>query len=558
MRQRFARLLIASVFAALLAAAGCAPASEPLPRAGSLTVVLCRSLTAKQVAGGTLPSAAALAARGASALVARPVREYEPLADAVARAGVRVVQAGDAVADPEGADAAIARVVREDPRGAVLVVSEPSDGSHGFVTVAGPGVEPGLLASMNAHAAGVLAADDVASLALFLAGDGAQSRGVDVVPSRGTDATERLARLEAYYGAARAAQAPIVVAFGVLAGLSVLGLWGLAAAADSARTRYWRLVAHRSLLFALCLPSATLLSRLVDRYPQDPARVLVLVLGIAGATWLAMSAVLERRGAAAGVVAASALTAIVLAADQSAGAPLVPGTAFSYSPLDGFRYYGMGNEGAALLVGSWLAAAALSSDVSKRSRWLPWTVAGGLFALVVAALPVLGANSAVALWGTVTMGVFVVEATHGRVRVRDTAGIAAAAAVAVGLVVVAERLFGAATHVGGAVAGGSAGVLAAAAQRLAAVIRAYAEHPTALVGFAAWGVLAWARIRPPAALARAMEARPAVRAAATAALTGGAFASLVEDSSVIVMVLLALYAGAALAVAAHAPRTEGE
>lgn len=558
MRQRFARLLIAPVFAALLAAAGCVPASQPLPRAGSLTVVLCRSLSARQVADGALPSAAALAARGASALVARPVCEHEPLADAVARTGVRVVQTGDAAADPEGADAAIARAVHEDPQGAVLVVSEPSEGSHGFVTVAGPAIEPGLLASTNAHVAGVLAPDDVASLVLLLAGDGRGRGGVEVVPSRGTDATERLARLEAYYGAAHAAQAPIVVAFGVLAGSSVLGLWALVGAAGSARARYWRLVARRSLLFALCLPPVTLLSRLVERYPQDPARVLVLVLGIAGALWLAISAGLERRGAAAGVVAASAVTAIVLAADQLAGAPLAPGTAFSYSPLDGFRYYGMGNEGAALLVGSWLAAASLFSDVNEQSRWLPWVVAGGLFALVVAALPVLGANSAVALWGTVTMGVFVVEATRGRVRVRDAALIAASAACAVGLVVVAERLFGAATHVGGAVAGGSAGVLAAAAQRFAAVVRAYAEHPTALVGFAAWGVLAWARIRPPAELASAMDARPAVRAAATAALAGGAVASLVEDSSVIVMVLLALYAGAALAAAAQASRAEGD
>ncbi|MDI6713196.1 MAG: hypothetical protein QMD96_08165, partial [Anaerosomatales bacterium] len=442
MRQRFARLLIAPFVVALVGIPGCAPASEPVPPARSLTVVLCRSLSARQVADGALPSATALAARGASALVARSVRGHEPLADAVARAGVRVVQAGDGAADPKGADAAIARTVREDPEGAVLVVSESSDGGHGFVMVAGPAIEPGLLASTNAHAAGVLAADDVASLALLLAGDGGGRGGVEVVPSRGTDAMQRLARLEAYYGAARAAQTPTVVAFGVLAGLSVLGLWGLAAAADSAKARYWRLVANRSLLFALCLPPATLLSRLVDRYPQDPARVLVLVLGVAGATWLAMSAVLERRGAAAGVVAASALTAIVLAADQFAGAPLAPGTAFSYSPLDGFRYYGMGNEGAALLVGSWLAAAALSSEVDKRFRWLPWTVAGGLFALVVAALPVFGANSAVALWGTVTMGVFVVEAARRRVRVRDAAWIAAAAGCAVGLVVAAERLFG--------------------------------------------------------------------------------------------------------------------
>lgn len=558
MRKRFARLLIAPLAVALIVITGCTPVSEPLPRVRSLTVVLCRSLSAEQVADGILPSAAAIAARGASALVARPVREHEPLPEAVAGSGVRLVLAGDAASDPAGVDAAIAGAAAEDPAGAVLVVGEPSADSHGFVAVAGPAIEHGLLKSSNAHAAGLLTADDVASLALFLAGDDAQHGVIEVVPMPESGAMERLARIERYYGAAHAAQTPIVLAFGVLAGASVLGLWALAAADDVPKTRYWQLVAHRSLLFALCLPPATLLSRLVDRYPQDPARVLVLVLGVAGAMWLAISAGLERRGPVAGVVAVSALTATVLAIDQFAGAPLAPGTAFSYSPLDGFRYYGMGNEGAALLVGSWLSAAALSAGVGKRPRWLWQTVVGGFFALAVAALPVFGANSAVALWGTVTMGVFVVEATCGRVRARDAVWVAAAAACAVGFVVAVERLFGAATHVGGAVAGGSAGVLAAAAQRLAAVVRAYAEHPAALVGFAAWGVLAWARIRPPAALARVMEARLAVRAAATAALAGGAVASLVEDSSVIVMVLLALYAGAALAVAAHAPRTEGE
>lgn len=559
MGQRLARMLIAPAVVALIGVSGCAPVSDPLPRARSLTVVLCPSLDASQVADRSLPSAAALAERGASALVARPVREHVPLPEAVAGSPIRFVRAADAVSDPAGVDAAIAGAVRDDPRGVVLVVGEPSDDRHGFVIAAGPGVGPGLLVSRDAHRPGLLAADDIASLALLLAGGSSPGgRVVEVVPADGGLALDRLARVERYFEAARSAQAPIVVTFAVLAGVAVLGLWVSAAATDSPRTRYWRLVAYRSLLFALCLPSATLLGRVIERYPYDPARALVLVVGVAGASWLAVSVGLERQGPAAGLVATSALTAIVLMADQLAGAPLAPGTAFSYSPLDGFRYYGMGNEGAALLVGSWLVLAALSAGAAGRSRWFPAVAGAGAIALLVASAPVLGANSAVAVWGTVAAGVLFVEATRGQIRVRDAACVAAAAACAFALVVAIERLTGAGTHVGGAVSAGSKSVIDAAAQRLAAVARAYAAHPAALVGFVAWGVLAWARFRPPAALARAMTARPAVRAAATAALAGGAVASFVEDSSVIVMVILALYAGAAIAAATQVSAAKGE
>jgi hypothetical protein len=84
---------------------------------------------------------------------------------------------------------------------------------------------------------------------------------------------------------------------------------------------------------------------------------------------------------------------------------------------------------------------------------------------------------------------------------------------------------------------------------LSTVLNAYVAHPAALVGFVAWVLLAAVRFRPPRQLADVLAARHAVRAALSAGLAGGAVASFAEDSSVVVMVLLVLYAAVALAVA---------
>lgn len=553
MRRRAHKVLVS--FAAVLlfaSAAGCAAEQEPLPAARRVTVVVCTSLNAKRAVDGSMPTLQSLAERGAIALVASSPQEVTPLGQTATGSAVELIDAGDAASQAAAVDRAVAQAQEGAEGEAIVVISEPSGSANGFVCVAGKGIPAGLLVSVNTHRAGLIAAEDVAALVRELAGElGPGSRPVlSVVPAR--RAPDPLARSEAYFEAARAAQAPIVVVFGVLACVSVLALWALPLSRlREAARRYWTVVLSRTLLLSLCVPPATLLARVLERYPATAPRLLTLTVGAAGVLWIVAMAVMERRGVSAAVAAVCAFAAAVASVDQLLGAPLAPGTAFSYAPLAGFRFYGIGNEGAAIVLGSWLTAGALGRGWLSEPAWRRVTLASGILVVSMCSLPVLGANSVVAVWGTVVAGVFLAETARGRLAWRDVALIAIAAAIAIAVVVGVERLTGAGTHVGLAVreASGTGGAIGILLERLTAVLRAYVEHPLALVGFTAWLVLAAVRLRPPAKLGTALADRPAVRSALTAALAGGAVSSLTEDSSVVVMVLLALFAGVALSAA---------
>ncbi|MCL4079127.1 hypothetical protein MX659_05950 [Coriobacteriia bacterium Es71-Z0120] len=563
MRDRIVRVLAVVWTAVLVASAGgCAAAREPLgPASGPVTVVVCRSLSARDIAGaGGAAALKAVADRGAAALVARSPHGGATLRESLAGLPVALVDAGDAAAAPKAVVAAVRRVLDADPGATVVVLSDPDGAEGGLVVAAGPGIGRGLLASRSTHRAGLLAHEDVVTLVRSLASSETTRARAAVFVAPVDDAIEALAQREAYFEAARTAQPPLVIAFGVIACLAVLALWALALLPLASASRgYWTVVSLRALLFALSLPSATLLARVLDMYPQSPPRLLTLVLGVAGVLWIAAMALMERRGPSAAIAATCVATAAVLAADQLLGAPLSPGTALAYAPLAGFRFYGIGNEGAAVFVGSWLAASALAHGLLPGRSWKRVTLVSGAVVVAVSSLPVLGANSVVAAWGTVVVGVFVTEALRGRVRGRDIAAVGVAAVAAMAFVVAVERLTGAGTHVGAAAAQAEAGggPLPVVLDRLSAVIRSYAAHPASLAGFLAWALLFVARFQAPRPFAGILDARRGVRAAATAALVGGAVASLTEDSSVVVMVLLVLYAAVALAgVSAQVVRKE--
>ena len=103
-------------------------------------------------------------------------------------------------------------------------------------------------------------------------------------------------------------------------------------------------------------------------------------------------------------------TVFVLVTDQLLGGPLSAGGYLSYAPIEHVRYYGMGNEGAALLFGAWTSLVGLFITKRRSSRisemlisWL-YPVASLAILLVIAA-PWWGANFGSLIWGTV--GIFV-------------------------------------------------------------------------------------------------------------------------------------------------------
>ena len=236
----------------------------------------------------------------------------------------------------------------------------------------------------------------------------------------------------------------------------------------------------------------------------------------------------------------------------------------------GWRYYGMGNEGAAILVAASLAAVGLAASAlaEKPARLL--TRFGlplvGAVVLVTAAAPFAGANAGVAVWGLIAFAA-AWPAMNG---VRFTWRAAALTAVGVIAVVAAFSAIdlmrgGGGTHLArfaGEVLHGDVGALRELVWRKLENNLAYLPQTPytwlAATMALALGVLWFAGRRP---LVRTLAAVPTYAAAVLGVLVGSLAAWATEDSG-IVMPALMLFAGAApalmLALWAGPPVTAGE
>ncbi len=100
------------------------------------------------------------------------------------------------------------------------------------------------------------------------------------------------------------------------------------------------------------------------------------------------------------------LTCTTLVVDQLIGGPMTATGYLSYAPIEVTRYYGIGNEGASFVFGSWITFSAilLNSHFSKRfnyhfKRWIFPLLT--LCICVVLGAPWWGCNFGVIIWGTV-------------------------------------------------------------------------------------------------------------------------------------------------------------
>jgi hypothetical protein len=312
------------------------------------------------------------------------------------------------------------------------------------------------------------------------------------------------------------------------------------------------------ILLALAIPAGAWLLYAIDRYPQSPGRV---ALAFAISTFAAfalvwMLAVVLGSRPEVPLLAMSMLTSLLICLDQWTRQPFESGL-FSYSIRAGWRYYGMGNEGAALLVGASIIAVGLACDLAQdtaaaRPMRLFLMPAVGAIALATAAAPFLGANAGVALWGVVAYGVAWARVNQLRLTWRTLGAIVVAIVALVAVLATIDMLSGGAeTHLGrfaASFAGGDFAAIQSLVVRKALNNYNYLpQTPYTWLALALLGALAamyWLGSRP---LARALASRPGVSAALLGLLIGGAAATLSEDSGV-VMPALMLFAGALPAI----------
>jgi len=245
------------------------------------------------------------------------------------------------------------------------------------------------------------------------------------------------------------------------------------------------------------------------------------------------------------------VTAFIIVADQVLGGRLADGTAFSYSPLFGVRFYGLGNEGAAVLFGALLAGIGWRVDRYGRDRARGFLVAGGL-AVVLAVLPAIGANVGVALWGTAALVAAYLWATGRRLTWR-IALVALGAMVAVVAVAIGADLLGAGSHLGGfveALGGGGAGIASMLSRKIELSLASVRATPLVVLLPVALAAFAYLLARPTGHLGAVLTAHRGLGAVQAGVIAASCVAVVTEDSAVPIAAILVLYALAALAIVA--------
>jgi hypothetical protein len=315
-----------------------------------------------------------------------------------------------------------------------------------------------------------------------------------------------------------------VSAFLLLLALAALAVW-------SGRGRR---AASLALLVPLVVPVAGYGAALFLPIAVGPEQVYLVIGGITLLLTFVAAAAWARLGPLHAAGALLAFTASVVVADQLMGAPLLAANVFGYSLADGARFYGLGNEGAGLLLASVTTSAVLFSSGDESRSWRTSAVAALAFgsALAVCVSPWWGANLGVAVWGSVLVLVAwsgLLPASASR-RVWAAAGVLAAVAVTF----VACDAGTGMTHVGRAVrsvaASGTGVVWEQLAGRTDTAVRTLTTNPWTIVLLALLLVLAWVRYRPPARIAALLAGDHGLRAYVTASIVASLVAMVVEDT----------------------------
>jgi hypothetical protein len=239
------------------------------------------------------------------------------------------------------------------------------------------------------------------------------------------------------------------------------------------------------------------------------------------------------------------------------GAPLSAVGFFSYSPLLGARYYGMGNEAAGLLFSSSLVGAALMLDQWPDTRFgvsgRRWGVAAlGVFVVVVGAAPFLGANVGFAVWALAGFACAWMLMNGRRFDVGSVLLIAGLVVLAIGAFSAIDLLGGGQqTHLGRALAsarqGGVSELWTIVARKAATNLRVLTSTNWTWILAATLAFLGFARFRRASGFARIADANPNFVAAVTATLVASVLALLTEDSGIVIPSLIMVYVGTGLA-----------
>lgn len=465
-------------------------------------------------------------------------------------------------------DRVVALAIESLPDDAVLMVistgqARPSAGPSGFgpVIISGEGYEGGLVASPSTHRKGLMTDLDLSATALDALG---VARPVEILGNTAT-AGWSVEAAEGRYEYLRSSNAMAVAVDTVRPAvqnsyitITVIVLLACAALLRSIQRAFesWGRAAARAfgllILLLLSMPVAATLMYLFVPRPESALAVAAVFTAVTLAVW-AVAAILDRRWGSGVALAAVGLSGVVvLLGDQLFGAPLSFSGMFSYSPLLGARYYGLGNEGASIIVGGGLAGFALLLD-AFRDR--PWTkplrrfgpIVLGVLVVALSAAPFWGANVGVVAWGTVAFSILWVHLNGRHITWRTIAVMLAIVVLTIVGFSVYESVAssGSQTHLGRAWESAGTGgigelwlIVARKAETNWRVLRATNWSILMIAILAFLGFMRW---RPHGVFAETLKAYPSFAVAMTASLWGSLVGYFTEDSGIVIPALVMLY-----------------
>jgi len=453
----------------------------------------------------------------------------------------------------------------------IMVVSQSSGDALinrpeglGPVVVAGEGWS-GYLTSNSTQREGLVTNLDVTATVLEVLG---LERPVQVLgnemrvtqaPPELEDRVEHLSRMDATAVSVDAAKPGIVNSFVVLTVIVLLlGAFVLVRSHHwSARTvRSWVLGLRLALLAVVSVPVASWLMFSWMRWPQSAGESTMGLLATAAVVLGFAVILLVRFPVRVPIAALSLLTALTIMIDQLLGAPASFTNTFGYSPLLAARFYGMGNEAAAILVGSSLVGVALLFDQWPASRWTRWGKRYGLPLLGIAvtataAAPFWGANIGVAVWGVAGFGLAWVLMNGRHVTARTIVWLALSVVAVIAAFAAVDLLGGGAqTHLARAISsaqqGGWVELWNIVARKAETNMRVLTHTNWAYILVATLAFLGFMRWRPQGGFAETLEANPNFADAITVSLAAGLVAYFSEDSGIVIPALEVFYVGVAI------------
>jgi hypothetical protein len=469
-------------------------------------------------------------------------------------------------------DRVVARAWEELPDDALLMVLTPIEAETSETV---PGLAPaivygqgysGRLTSSSTQRPGLVTNLDVAATVLDAFGidPPVQILGNPMTSDATNDSlSARIADLTAMDRAAMAidfARARVVNGFiGSTLIVLLMSTWLLIRANkwSAAAARRGAVASRVALLGVLSVPLASLVMFIVDRHPEDSPTAVFMLIVVTAAIWAALLVLRRFSPLHVPVAVVSLVTTAVILVDQWTGASWSFTSFLGYSPIMAARYYGIGNEGAAILFGAVLLGLAFAFDAAPESRatafarrWL--LPALGLLVVVTSAAPFWGANVGVAAWGIVGFAI-----AWALMNGHPVSWRLALASLLIVVVLVAVFSYidlagesGKQTHLGRAwqsAGAGGLGELWLIVQRKAETnlrVLLHTNWSFILIGMLAFiGFMRW---HPRGEFAHTLQDNPHYSAAMAAALLGGLAAYFTEDSGIVIPALIMLYVGAGI------------